>query len=304
MVAEYKAKSREDLLERVKSVGHDLSHSQPKELVVGNVVRRVLGLIREAIENGSAVAASVVPNGSTQKRHVNADVEAVDTNEIATVKDDVLDGIRELLDELDQADKQIAEYAHEHIFSEETILSHTSSLTVQRFLLDAAKRRKFTLLQVEGYPQHSNSTHETILKGPRKFNCQGDDDNSRFKSLAAAGINVICVPDSAVCSLMPRVNKVVLPAQGMLSNGSFISSAGARVMARAAKLHRVPVIALGAIYRLSPAFPFNKEELIDLGDAAPIFPYEDGLAVEMIKSISPAQELISPDLVDMFVTNM
>jgi translation initiation factor eIF-2B subunit beta len=35
------------LIERVQSVGRRLIAAQPREMVVGNVVRRVLGLIRE-----------------------------------------------------------------------------------------------------------------------------------------------------------------------------------------------------------------------------------------------------------------
>jgi len=38
------------LIERVQSVGRRLIAAQPREMVVGNIVRRVLGLIREEAE--------------------------------------------------------------------------------------------------------------------------------------------------------------------------------------------------------------------------------------------------------------
>jgi translation initiation factor eIF-2B subunit beta len=39
------------LIERVQSVGRRLIAAQPREMVVGNVVRRVLGLIRDEAED-------------------------------------------------------------------------------------------------------------------------------------------------------------------------------------------------------------------------------------------------------------
>lgn len=303
-MAEYKPKDSLDLLNRIKTVGHRLNHAQPKELVVGNIVRRVLGLVREAVENSSGAKKSEDINGFVHDRQANVAAKAAEAISLPSIKEDVLDGIRELLEELEQADRQIADYSNEHIHSGEIILSYTSSLTIQIYLIDAAKRRKFTVIQVEGYPHSLQQTHETMLRGARKGYTQDDDGSNRLKSLAAAGIDVICVPDSAVCSLMPRVNKVILPAQGILSDGSFVSCAGSRVIARAAKLHRIPVIVLGAIYRLSPAFPFEPDDLVDFGQMEEIFPYEDSGAVENIQFVNPTQELVPSDLVSLFNTNM
>ena len=38
------------LIERVQQVGQKLAAAQPKELAVGNIIRRVLGLIRDESE--------------------------------------------------------------------------------------------------------------------------------------------------------------------------------------------------------------------------------------------------------------
>ena len=52
VVAKAKYNDAEQLLEQVQKIGKRLAEAQPKELVVGNIVRRVLGLIRdEAVED-------------------------------------------------------------------------------------------------------------------------------------------------------------------------------------------------------------------------------------------------------------
>lgn len=43
-------KNVSQLLERIRGTGRRLIDAQPRELVVGNVVRRVLGLVREVTE--------------------------------------------------------------------------------------------------------------------------------------------------------------------------------------------------------------------------------------------------------------
>lgn len=267
--------------------------------MVDNIIRRTLGLIREASGPGGGADLSRDLNGTAGK-----DQTAGGEDSISTVKEDVLDGMRELLEELEQADKQISEYAPEHVYSGEAILTFTASLSVQKFLLDAAKRRKFSLIHVEGYPNEHQRTHDTILHGGKRSGSDGDDVVNRLKSLAVAGVEVVTVPDAAIYAIMARVNKVILPAQAVFSNGSFVASAGALAICKAAKLHGTPVFVLGAIYRLSPVYPFDKERFLDLGDSSRVIPYESGALVDEIEVVNPTKDLIEPDLVDLFVTNM
>lgn len=220
------------------------------------------------------------------------------------VKRDVLQGLDEMLDELDQADEQIAGYAADHIHANETILTYTSSLTVQKFLLNAAKRRKFTVVHVEGYPNAHEATYDTIMNGRKK---EGDEDKSidnRFKSLTAAGVTVVLIPDSAVFAIMARVHKVILPAHVVMSNGGFTAAAGSRVIAKAAKVHHVPVITLGAVYKLSPLKPSNIEDLTELGDAGKVADFRQGDFVDSVDVINPILDYVPPDLVDLVISNM
>ena len=56
MVGEFKGRDAAKLVERIRQVGRRLTSAQPREVVVGNIVRRVLGLVREVVdENGCAI---------------------------------------------------------------------------------------------------------------------------------------------------------------------------------------------------------------------------------------------------------
>jgi translation initiation factor eIF-2B subunit beta len=219
------------------------------------------------------------------------------------VRAEVLEGIGEIIDELGQVDDQIAAYALDHIHSNEIILTHTSSTTVQKFLLKAAAKRKFTVIHAESYPNNHEATHATVSGGS-----MDDDDNLGFESfqkpLIEHGITVILIPDSAVFALMSRVNKVILGTHSVLANGGLVAAAGTRVIARAAKVHQTPIVVVSGVYKLSPVYPFDFDSLIEYGDASKVLSYEDGDLVDQIDVQNPIYDYVPAELVDLYITNL
>lgn len=220
------------------------------------------------------------------------------------LKADVIEGIRELLDELDQTDDLIAAFALDHIHSNEIILTHASSMTVQKFLLAAARKRKFTVVHVEAYPNDYDEAHNMILNGQKKVKDKAGAEDERFRPLTAAGITVILIPDSAIFAIMSRVNKVILATRSVLANGGLVAAAGARIIAKAAKEHHTPVVVLSGIYKLSPVYPFDIEELIDYGNSSKTIDYGDGDLVKNVEVINPLSDYVPADLVDLYITNL
>ncbi|KAJ6103126.1 hypothetical protein N7486_005553 [Penicillium sp. IBT 16267x] len=345
------------LIERVQSVGRRLMAAQPREMVVGNIVRRVLGLIRDEAEDdrdaeftlseaGSESQCQTPrayddpslpldrdmlglrPDGSDRSvrppltsmfsllSHPEPEHSLPSTPGTQSpigrvpghglskdVRAEVLEGINEIIDELGQVDDQIAAYALEHIHSNEIILTHTSSTTVQKFLVKAAAKRKFTVIHAESFPNNHDSTHATV-----SGNSTGDDENLSFESfqkpLVALGITVILIPDSAVFALMSRVNKVILGTHSVLANGGLVAAAGTRVIARAAKVHQTPVVVVSGVYKLSPVYPFDFDSLIEYGDASKVLPFEDADLVEKIDVQNPIYDYVPAELVDLYITNL
>ena len=394
------------LIERVQQVGQRLAAAQPKEMAVGNIVRRVLGVIRdEAEEDREGETSGMSDAGTDSRPHTpqesgaqrpgfissistfsplrHGGIEAPEspksnmrtlsesfvtddgenplrappltshasyaattpmttsmfsllshpassgvsqsatpgtppsgsrtplvTHAMATLnaakelKDEVIEGIEEIIDELDQVDDQIAGYALDHIHSNEIILTHASSVTVQKFLLRAATKRKFTVIHAEAYPNNHESVHATVT-GNLKVNPDDELGPDLFtKSLTAAGITVILIPDSAIFALMSRVNKVILDTHVVLANGGLVAAAGAKMIAMAARMHRTPVVVLTGVYKLSPVHPFDLNALIEYGDASKVFGYEEGNLVDKIEVENPLFDYVPAELVDLYITNL
>ena len=405
VVAVERIRDPQALIKRIQNVGRRLVAAQPREMAVGNIVRRILGIVREVAEvdqdpeatgyglpnpmipgeslqrptlptnisgfsplkqagfmpgspqmqqrDGPSGGASPSPSGTLDSassrppmpgsissyssqapqvtslfgifQHPQAGSPAPASpigsqsplpgttkggfsssgaKEKIDIKAEVIDGIKELLDELDVVDSQIAESALDHIHSNEVILVHTSSQTVQTFLVTAARKRRFTVVHAEAYPNNHLATHATILNGSRKGSGGDEDADERWKPLTEMGITVILIPDSAVFALMSRINKVILAPHTVLANGSLIAAAGASIIAQAAKVHHVPVVVLSGVYKLSPVYPFDAEEMIEYGDPARVIPYQDGEFMDKVDVVNPLYDWVDAELVDLYITNL
>ncbi|KAI9798284.1 MAG: GCD complex subunit gcd7 [Piccolia ochrophora] len=401
------------LIERVQRVGQRLCAAQPREMVVGNIVRRVLGLIREEAEDerdadrstssdagADSTASSPQRNTSASQRpHLSSTIStfsplrygATEPSETTVtdpqfdgqsalnaaqdsasnrpplltshtsyavssaapmvtsmfnllshegtpspsgtpsgaqspvsktpltqsqllrmmsasqreLKPEIIGGIEEILDELGQVDDQIAAYALEHIHSNEIILTHSSSTTVQKFLLKAATKRKFTVIHAESFPNDHEATHALVSgKAHKHADTETLQTESFQKPLIAAGITVILIPDSAVFALMSRVNKVILGTHAVLANGGLVAAAGARTIAKAARVHRTPVVVVSGVYKLSPVYPFDFDSLIEFGDASKVLEFEDGEMVDRVDVENPLFDYVPAELVDLYITNL
>ncbi|KAL9014857.1 MAG: hypothetical protein Q9173_000506 [Seirophora scorigena] len=371
------------LIQRVQQVGQRLVAAQPKELAVGNIVLRVLGVIRdEAEENrdgdggrfsnaenesqpgisrsmskdalesiwsagiellttrnpnerprlptlhtsyaASTTNAPAVTSLSSLLPHslskTMSSSEAADTQspghpsaskvpgqsvlqDAQYLRAEVVEGIQEIIDELGQADDQIAGYALDHIHASEIVLTHTHSMTVQNFLLRAATKRKFTVIHVE------TSRLEQQLTSTRSSPDTGYYDHEtssvRFQqALTVAGVAVIAVPFSAVFALMSRVSRVILDTHVVLADGGLVAMAGAKAIAHAARMHRTPVVVLSGIYKLSPVHAIDMEGQVELGDPTRLSALTGGSLTKEDGVENPLYDFVPPDLVNLYLTNL
>ncbi len=252
-------------------------------------------------------STEVTPTGlpSTNEGGVNATALSLKiAKSTRDAKAEVCEAVSEMVDELLQSDERIASYALEHIHSNEVILTHTSSRTVQQFLLKAATKRKFTVIVAESYPNDHGDTYKTLVGGVGAYEDDDELSTETFqKSLTQAGLTVVIITDAAVFALMSRVNKVILATHTVLANGGLVAASGARLIAKAAFKHRTPVIVVSGIYKLSPQYPYEFASMIEYGDADCVAEYRDGelLGVEVG---NPLYDYVPPELIKLYITNL
>lgn len=85
VVEQYEVTDFASLIKRVQEVGQQLTLAQPKELAVGNIVRRVLGVIRdEAEEDRDVEGDHTGTNGGPRTPGTSAHDESLPLEEAVT----------------------------------------------------------------------------------------------------------------------------------------------------------------------------------------------------------------------------
>ncbi|PKU45629.1 translation initiation factor eif-2b subunit beta [Limosa lapponica baueri] len=193
-----------ELMDLIRTEGRRMTAAQPSETTVGNMVRRVLKVIRE--EYGSSSSTRVAFPGLLVHPRLPSVTEGTTDN--------------------------IAMQALEHIHSNEVIMTIGYSRTVEAFLKEAARKRKFQVIVAECAPF-----------------CQGHEMAVR---LSKENIETTVMSDAAIFAVMSRVNKVIIGTKTILANGALIAVSGTHTLALAAKHHSTPLIVCAPMFKLSP----------------------------------------------------
>ena len=351
-------------MSNIAQVGERLVQAQPRELAVDNMVRRVLGLIQEEVNEDRHEGASVFgsPDGTPRSSQINAAVEAITEHtytkqdsagdylssnakptrplpmasfssanvpkslfhllslttptdeppttpspfpsqsgmstpawgqassaQVRELREEIIDGIKEIQEEIAAADDQIAGVADVHILPQDNVLVYRPTPTTERFILAAARRRRFSVFIVNDPAQSNTSepTHLAVFK----------------RKLAAASIPTVTIMNSGLMAYMPRISKVILSARSIVASGDVVAESGSLSLARAATTSSKPVIVLSPVYKLSPQLP-TESDLIEWGDPSTYVSFADGPMVAGVKVKNIVTEVIPHAWVSMFVTNL
>ncbi|KAJ2904234.1 hypothetical protein MKZ38_008564 [Zalerion maritima] len=344
VVAKAPYRDVDGLIAKIQQTGQRLVHAQPHELAVGNIVRRVLGLIREEMQEdrtefgGDSVSdlQTLCPEKEKETKehvvglpvlsraptlggwsHQSAPFSIMNllspdqgsgagspmgrsgtstpmlhgqNLSINNLKSEVLDGIDEITDELEQVDDQIAGYADIQIHPTDYILVHELDSTTERFLLRASRERRFTVFIAQGKSTTSKA---------------GDATPSLFqKKLNSAGVKTINISNTGLAAYMTKVDKVILSVRGVTADGGAVAESGATAIAQAARAFGKPVVVLMGMYKLSPESTPDPRSLVEWGEPESFVNFSKGNMVNTVEVEVPLTEFVAPGLVDTYISNI
>ncbi|KAK4237783.1 hypothetical protein C8A03DRAFT_34257 [Achaetomium macrosporum] len=340
VVAKSKWHDVDQLLSRVQSAGSRLVRAAPLEPVIGNIVRRVLGLIRDeasedrnnaddvtseaasdiqtlgpsappplprpvpvpirpgpsAISAGMQVSKSmfnllsVADPGDSPATGASTPLSQAQPASVHALRSEVMDGIEEILDEINQADDQIAGFSDIQIHPGDYVLAYQPTRSVERFLVKAASKRRFTVIIA-------------CLDSPNSGAAEPPYATLR-KKLNTAGVNTINLVSNGLMAYIPRVNKVIFGAKAVYQNGGLLVDSGCCIAAQAAHEHLKPVIVLCPVYKFCPEDPSDEVSRGELGTPSSYVSYANGPGVDALEVENTVTDYIPPELVDVYLTNL
>lgn len=271
----------DDVVASVRAIGGRLALVKREHLLVGNVARRLLRVIRDEFQQDE-------PSASTSASALDGERESRSRR----MKKDVIDTAHEVIEEMEAACSNIAAQSGDFITNGCCVMTMGTPSAgagtglAEAFLRDANKRRAFSVVVAEGAPvYHGHATAKSLTE-------RGVRD-----------VTVIC--DSAVYAVMPSVKCCVLSARGVLADGAALVHSGAYNIALAAKTHAVPVIVLAGSYAISPKTREDEgfDSVYGLGSPATALAYGEAGADPDAVVANPSFEYLPPDLISVFVTD-
>ncbi|XP_065312802.1 translation initiation factor eIF2B subunit beta-like isoform X2 [Gordionus sp. m RMFG-2023] len=304
--------------------------------ICSNILNRVKKILRDESTNRNDLLAVDMLHGLLLNSSDNmlSDYNS-ETEEI--YKEKIFEALNELQIELENCQENISIQALEHIHSDETIMTLGRSETVENFLQQAAKTRKFHVIIAEGDPSlsghllaknlsssldqnqlNANKNVGTGFLTSLSFSTAPTQTSSSFPS--NSGLKVSVIPDSAIFAVMSRVNKVIVGANLTLANGGVQSLSGTFNMAASAKHYSVPFIVCAGMFKLTPTYlPPRNNNLTPSCDYFDICndhmsSYEnegiknqikchDIYNSEGVEFVTTQFDLVPPELITVFISN-
>lgn len=278
----------ENLIHIITRNGKYLIETIPLEFCIGNMVRRILQIIREEytleLKNKTE---ETDPQESLHKILTAEGDQQIDFNvSVPSLKSALLEHISEFEAELETCAENITQQASEHIHSNEIILTIGKSKLVEEFFKKAATTRAFEVIVAEGGP--SLNGHEMAI------------------NLSKAKIKTTLISDVAIFAMMSRVNKVIIGTHTVMANGGLRALSGSHTVAQAAKHYSVPVMVLLPLYKLSPLYLCSHEQDGFNQHVSPlqgVINSTNAPLLERIHVYNPVFDYVPPELVTLFISN-
>ncbi len=179
--------------------------------------------------------------------------------------------------------KRIGEIGSRRIKDGDLILTHCNSSVAISILREAkAQGKDFSVIATETRPRYQG--WETA------------------KALAESGIPVTLIIDSAARYFMPKIDKVVVGADVVASNGAVVNKIGTSQIALAAKEARVRVFVGAETYKFSPSTVLGELVEIEERPVEEVIPRDALSGMKGVQVKNPAFDITPPEYIDAIVT--
>ncbi|KAI5342154.1 PREDICTED: translation [Prunus dulcis] len=285
------------LIDAVKAVGEQLIAANPIELAVGNIVRRVLHIIREEDLSLTTAAMaglnmSTVSDDEDDDERDNHPVLSAAVVAAAAARSTLRPpSLQTLLEDMPDA-AAVPHTSSSGGDSEEKTKSADKSSRSRKLKHDVIEAVNELIQDIgtcheqiaEQAVEHIHQNEVILTLGSSKtvleFLCAANEKKRSFrvfvaegapryqghllaKELVARGLQTTLITDSAVFAMISRVNMVIVGAHAVMANGGVIAPVGLNMVALAAQRHAVPFVVLAGSHKLCPLYPHNPEVLLN-----------------------------------------
>ncbi|XP_060180453.1 uncharacterized protein LOC132610184 [Lycium barbarum] len=331
------------LIEAVRGIGVKLVAANPVELAVGNIVRRVLHIIREEdLSLLTSKTGDLDLTASDDERTIDHDCGPTQSAAAAAAKSVLRSpSLHALLENMDKAVPSNIYTSSSGGDSEEK--SKADKLARTRKLKHDVIEAINILIEdidtcheliAEQAVEHIHQNEVILTLGSSRtafeFLCAAKEKKRSFrvvvaegapryqghalaKELVARGLQTTVVTDSAIFAMISRVNMVIVGVHAVMANGGVIAPVGMNMVALAAQKHAVPFVVVAGIHKLCPSYPHNPEvclndmrspaELLEFGQFSNCMEFGMDSGAPL-QVVNPGFDYVAPELVSLLITDI
>ena len=266
----------------IKFIVETLMDHFPSDVIIVNVCKIILNRLNDELPHLSQPKKR---NHEVKKSRSIIDMMTLANEEVdklepkSELKTRISEFLEGQIENLASSYEMIAKNAPSFLFMNDVIMTVGNSSSIFKFLTSC--QRDITVVVPEGAPSYNGS------KFARKL--------SREKSIRA-----IVIPDSAIFALLPRVNKVIVPARAVLCNGGIVSFSLTHSIALAAKHYAKPFIALYWVMKLAEKVARPGATFTTLLEPEKIFEKENHLSSNVI-ALNAESDYVPPELITLMI---
>lgn len=205
--------------------------------------------------------------------------------ELSACKRLVLERASEYIKNSENAVKKIAGFGANLIRDGDTILTHSYSSTVLQILRSVKRSGK----------------HVEIIVTESRPKLEGRELASE---LLKEKIPITLIIDAAICTVIDKVDKVLVGADSIFADGSIINKVGTFPIALAARLNNIPFIVAAESSKFNPFSLEGKSMEIKMGEPEELIDREMFKNSNLFKIWNPIFEVVPPDYITLFVTDL
>ena len=215
---------------------------------------------------------------------VHATIKGVeDAKDVGEMVSLIQGNARTFIDNSNNAVKLIGEIGAKRIKDGDVIMTHCNSSVALGVIKTAFRQGK----DIKVYATESRPWRQGILT---------------VRDLAAEGIDTTLIIDSAVRSVMKKVNEVFVGADPITSHGALVNKVGTSQLALAANEARVQFYVCSETYKFSPMTLFGDRVTIEERDISEVV--REGEIPDSVKVFNPVFDSTPPVYIDAIITEL
>lgn len=209
--------------------------------------------------------------------------DVTDASTVDEAKDTIIRNTSSFIENSENAVSTIGKIAAKRIRNGDTVLTHCNSSAALAGIKEAHRQGK----DIKVIATESRPWRQGILT---------------VNELAKEGMDVTLIIDSAVRSVMKRVNVVMVGADTITAHGALVNKIGTSQVALAANESRVPFIVCSETYKFSPMTLFGDMVTIEERDTMEVV--RTGEIPDTVKIFNPVFDSTPAKYIDAIVTEL